>query len=135
MLVVAGGMFWHGKDKKNKQTEKGDKVKQTRWMFLAVISLGGALLLGWAVVPTVLATGSNDCAGVTNESEISQDPCVKVQYYLESTPWNIWCNLGTSGRCQDGTDPGFDTTKKTYNPCTAYPVSSNGGRPKSKVCN
>ncbi len=94
-----------------------------------------ALLLIKVVVLTALAySTNNDCAGVTN-SNTSGNPCVKVEYYLGAAPWNIWCTVGTSGVCQDGTQPGYDTTKYTFTPCTSPTgVSSNGGRPKNKTC-
>lgn len=102
---------------------------------LIMTQFAAASLLMGACVVTILATGdNNNCSGVTNV-RFYGNPCVKEEYYLANSPWNIWCTSGTLGVCEDHSNPAFDTTKCTYNPCTSsVGVPSNGGRPKSKTC-
>ncbi len=96
----------------------------------AVVSVA----VGTCVLNLLATGGNNNCSGVTNVRYFG-NPCIKEEYFLANSPWNIWCTSGSVGVCEDGTDPGFDTTKYTYNPCTSsVGVSSNGGRPKSKMC-
>lgn len=108
-------------------------MKNKRLMLPAALGMGNVFL--YVAVHTVLATSPKDCSGVTN-TNTSGNPCVKVEYYLGTSPWNVWCTQGALGVCQDGNIPSFDTTTMTYTPCTSQVgVMGNGGRPKNKTCN